>query len=122
MTGVAREEGRGRVRQRERGREGGRERGRGRGPERGRGRGRGRGRERGRELRVFRSFFDFINRWMGGCGIEQRRFSDFAGILFCFPVCSRLRSSRGVPGASPTCCDGRMVVDGGGWMGSKKVL
>ena len=108
MTGVAREEGRGRVRQRERGREGGR--------------GRGRGRERGRELRVFRSFFDFINRWMGGCGIEQRRFSDFAGILFCFPVCSRLRSSRGVPGASPTCCDGRMVVDGGGWwMGSKKV-
>ena len=42
-----------------------------------------------------------------------------------------------VPGASPTCCDGRTdgggwwwmvvggwwwMVDGGGWMGSKKVL
>ena len=63
---------------------------------------------------------------------EQRRFSDFAGTLhslFCFPVCSHLRSSRGVPGASPTCCDGLMdgrwwwmVVDGWWWMGSKKVL
>ena len=45
---------------------------------------------------------------------EQRKFSDFAGTLhglFCFPVCSRLRSSRGVPGASPTC-----VTDGGWWM------
>ena len=34
---------------------------------------------------------------------EQRRFSDFAGTLHslsCFPVCSHLRTSRGVPGAS----------------------
>ena len=55
-------------------------------------------------------------------GLVPKRFSDFAGTLhtlFCSTVCSRLRSSRGVPGASPTCVtDGGwwwMVVDGGGW-------
>ena len=45
---------------------------------------------------------------------EQRRFSDFAGTLhglFCFPVCSRLRSSRGFPGALPTYVMSRDVTD-----------
>ena len=57
--------------------------------------------------------------WMVDGGWVPKRLSDFAGTLhsfFCCPVCSRLRSNRGVPGASPTCCDGRLVVDGGWWM------
>ena len=72
MTEVAREEGRGRGR--------GRGRDRGRGVERERGRkggregGRGRGRGRGRELWVFRSFFHFIDRWMGGCVMNTEGF------------------------------------------------
>ena len=67
----------------------------------------------GREMKRERALgisvlFDFIDGWIGGCGMkyEQRRFSAFAGTLdslFCFPVCNRLRSSRGVPGVSPTC-------------------
>ena len=87
---------------REREREKERERERGGGMEGGRGRG------RGRELWVFRSFFDFIYRWIGDCGMNKEGFLillERAQFFFCFIVCSRLRSSRGVPGASPTFCD-----------------
>ena len=54
--------------------EGGREREREREGGRGRGRGQGRGRGRGRELWVFRSFLDFIDGWMGGCGMNKEGF------------------------------------------------
>ena len=99
-----------------RGREGERE------GERGRARARARAGVRKRE-RVLVSLVPFqlycrMNGWLWD---EQRRFSDFAGTLhslFCFPVRSHLRSSRGIPDASPTCVTdggGWWMVDGGGW-------
>ena len=74
------------------------------------------------ELWVVRTFFDFIHVWIGGCGKNVFDFARTLHSLFCFQVCSRFRFSRGVPGASPTCVTDERMVDGGWWMGLKKVL
>ena len=57
-------------------------------------------RERARARALGSSVLFRMDGWLWD---EQRRFYDFAETLhslFCFPVCSRLRPSRGVPGDS----------------------
>ena len=100
---------------REREREGGERERRGRLREEGRGRGLGLG--RGGELWVFRSFLDFIDAWMGGCGVNKDCFLillELCTVYFAFQYAAVFDP---VAGFQARCLlvvtDGRMVVDGG---------
>ena len=91
---------------------GGRERERERGL--GQGRGRGRGSGGGGELWVFRSFLDFIDGWMGGCGMNKEGFLillELCRVYFAFKYAAIFDPAVGFQVRRLL-----VVTDGGWWM------
>ena len=103
----------------------------------GQGRGRGRGSGGGGELWVFRSFLDFIDGWMGGCGMNKEGFLillELCRVYFAFQCAAIFDLAAGFQARQQlVVTDGWWMVvhggwwwmvDSGGWwwMCSKKVL